>query len=281
MAGAEQLPRLVANSIPKSGTHLLVSLLEAFAFRQSEAHLSAGLVDLNTSRNPLKQLEKWICRRGAPGYEVSVDSAALTASGRCLGRALARVGPGQYVESHVPYSRALSELIRDRGLKMLFIYRDPRDVALSYVNHMLRDRHYPPARYFQADDDANSQVQRVLDGLTYGRGGVLAPLVERYRRCLGWLDAPGVLVLRFEDLIGSNGGGDDARQREAVARVVDYLGLDLSVADCARVAEQVFFTGAETFHKGRIGSWSEVFDAQTRKRFATEMGEVLSMLGYT
>ena len=52
----------------------------------------------------------------------------------------------------------------------------------------------------------------------------IASIAERLDRYAGWLTS-GALVVRFEDLVGPDGGGEAESQREAVARLYDYVGL--------------------------------------------------------
>ena len=91
---------------------------------------------------------------------------------------------------------------------------------------------------------------------------------------------PGVLCVRFEDLVGSHGGGDDGRQRTAVAAVAAHVDRPLSSAQAQRVAGGLWSPRSSTFRKGLVGGWrTEVTEAETALIKAV-IGDDLIAMGY-
>ena len=103
---------------------------------------------------------------------------------------------------------------------------------------------------------------------------------SHYRNYLGWVTQGIGLVVKFEDLVGRRGGGDDRTQIETVAKLADYLGLELSRQKLVDVCANVFWPEAKTFRKGQIGDWREHFGPEHIAAFNGVIGSVMRDFGY-
>lgn len=145
---------IVCNGIPKSGTHALMALLDTMGLR----------------RHPGTIL---------PGPEPYISSMP-----RLSLASLQSVPDNVYILAHVPAS------IRLEGFKILTIFRDPRNVLLSYIAHRLR---------------RDNLIYTFNQGLTDFWG---YPFIGAYRGYLGWRGR--AAVIRYEDLpehVVGNGSG--------------------------------------------------------------------------
>ena len=61
---------------------------------------------------------------------------------------------------------------------------------------------------------------------------------RKLERFAGWMDG-GAAVIRFEDLIGAAGGGDDGRQLGALRTIYDHLGLAADAHTLERIRSQL------------------------------------------
>ena len=274
--------RAVANSLPKSGTHLLSHLLDLLGVRHTAPVLTGSLVR-PTMRNPIRRF--LVFRRRAHDDDddklsVDLDEPRNLLQGRWLEAALRPLHDRTHLRAHVPYSGELESFLLNRGFKLLFMIRNPRDVLLSYVNHMLRDPRYPFHKEFKAMNSMEQCMQVGLEGITAGRGAPLAGLQKRISRVMGWYRSEHVLTVRFEDLIGPQGSGLMDRQRRAIRQVCDHLELDWSDGQLDKIATNVFSTKAETFHQGRIGAWKEAFTPSIERAFVASCGSYLGELRY-
>ena len=95
----------------------------------------------------------------------------------------------------------------------------------------------------------------------------------------GWLDS-GALVMRFEDLVGSSGGGDDIRQRAALRSMYDFLGLDVDQRFIESVGNRLFSSRSPTFRRGTIGAWRQQFDPEVEEEFERTAGALVERFGY-
>src|SRR5205085_10896012 len=98
------------------------------------------------------------------------------------------------------------------------------------------DRH---RRLTEQITEPASQLMAVIEGFhgdELGRG--LASIGDRLDGYTAWLDDPSVLVVRFEDLIGPTGGGDETRQKDTVAAVARHVGRELAPDEVERMARR-------------------------------------------
>lgn len=237
-------PRLVCICIPKAGTHLLeraLCLHPAF-FRR-----------LARTVNILR-LSRW---------------------GGWMGL-VHRLRPGRVILAHLDYDQRARDLLRSRGVKTAFLIRDPRDVVFSAVFYALKNRRLPTHRRIASLPDLKSRLQfRIKGDPPDGQDGI-RHVLNRYA---GWLTNSDVVV-RFEDLVGPEGGGRRSDQREALSRLFRRLEVPLSRGRVDRIAEKLFFRSSPTFRRGRIGGWREAFDGELRELFEAEAGREARWFGY-
>jgi hypothetical protein len=235
---------LCANTIPKSGTHLL---------------------------------ERIVCR--IPGHfrrlERTVHEGNL-GKRRALPRGWRRLPPGRAVFAHLPWTAERMHGLRQAGVRTVFLVRDPRDVAVSMVDYALaRPRHWLH-RPLVAIDDPRERLRLVVRGdEALGLDGVVA----RYERFAGWLDGAD-LVLRFEDLVGPHGGGSVMAREQAVRSLLARLDVAADPSLVADLAEGSWYEDSPTFYRPAAGRWREHFDAPLLRWFAAVAADRLGGYGY-
>lgn len=247
-------PRVLANSLPKAGTHLLTALLaELPDMRFSGVHVTA--------------------------YDLHDETGYLP---RNLDRLLRPVRTGQYVSAHLPASPTVVEAVTRLRYRSLFIVRDPRDVAVSDVFYILGYRQHPLHGVLTAIPTMDERLDAVLRGLPDTRRGLplMEPIGERLDNYLGWLDAPGTAVVRFERLVGARGGGDDTEQLREVQAVAAHVDRPLSDEQARATAAKVWSPRSSTFRKGAIGEWRRYFDDRHADYVRRTAGAQLVALGY-
>ncbi len=265
--------RVVANSVPKSGTHLLARLLVLLGLEQTS---SGGGIRSNLVSGPYAPIKRLLRARGETVTIGVVYPQEV--SRRWLARRLGRVGEGEFVTAHCVHTPGLASLFRGAGMRTVCILRDPRAVAVSQMHYIKRLKTHPVHDAFVGLPHDGDRLMFAIRGGELG-GHRMLSIDERYRRFAGWSGEPEAVMVRFEDLVGPQGGGSAGAQRQAVASVAGHLGLEADEGMLDRIGENIFGAG-QTFRKGTIGGWREEF-APEHERAAEEVaGALLAELGY-
>jgi sulfotransferase 6B1 len=250
-------PRVCAISLPKSGTHLLSSLL---------GHLPkmmfSGLhVDLNAYLTP-----------------GTLESSAVDV--RALRGRLSSVRHGQFMTGHLPAVPELADTLHELDFATLLIVRDPRDVMVSAAHYIASD----PSHHFYrrlAPVPFPERLSALITGFPADATSPGLPSIgDRLALYQAWLSDPGVCVVRFEDLVGPDGEGRRADQIAITQRVADWVRRPLTGEQARRIAEKIWSPRSSTFRDGRSGGWRDVFSDDHRRTFDGQAGAVMETFGY-
>lgn len=249
------VPVLFANSFPKSGTHLLTQVLQAFP-RLGPA-VDSGLPAIVTYR-------------GDTGEERSVAD---------LLDELRRLAWGDIAYGHLhDLPEVVAQLRRD-GMAAYFILRDPRDVVVSHVHYVteMEPRHIHHHYYAEELHTFEERLSASIRGRE-GAAWRFPDIRRRFEPYLGWLDLPEVLTLRFESFLEDPSGTtgrvfDHATQRGFPCR------LDRETA-ISRLLKNIRPERSPTFRAGKAGGWQIRFTPEHKRLFKDVAGDLLIRLGY-
>jgi hypothetical protein len=249
-------PRVLANSMPKAGTHLLTRLLTLFDFYKQRGFLDIG---------PNEGLQ-----RISPDYVQRARDK------------LAKLKPGFFVRTHMYFYPEVAQIIDEFQIRTITIVRDPRDVCVSDALHILKRPDHRLHSYYVKMSESQRLMASIV-GMESARLGGDPPSLDiglHYRNYLGWVQQSSGLVVKFEDLIGHKGGGDDLIQMETVAKIASYLGLQVSRQKITEFCNNLFWTKAKTFRKGQIGDWEKHFSSEHVAAFEKTIGHMMHDFGY-
>lgn len=247
-------PILFGNSVPKSGTHLLEQILSAFP--------NIG-VAVQRGMGPILTFERQTGRERSTG-ELLHD--------------LKQLGPGDVGFGHVVASPEVRATWRDQNIVHYFMLRDPRDVVISHAFYIADKATQNVHHSFYK---SLSSMEQRIEASILGRPGIeidFPDINARYQRYLGWLDEPGVCVLRFEEFI--------ATREENLGRMLEQaVQQGFSLRTSREAAIQALLTAIQphksfTFRKGESGNWRQHFTAGHKDLFKEVAGELLIRLGY-
>ena len=246
-------PPVLANSFPKSGTHLLVQILEGLPDRANYGEFLGSVIS-------------------------SFQFRERTAENTC--RFIRRFVPGEIVRGHLYFDPRYAEQLAERNVVHYFIYRDPRDVVVSeahYLREMNRWHRLTP--YFRKLESIDDAIMLSINGLEPPVAGIDFPnIAERFARYRGWLSDSGCFTLKFEDLISE-------RRPELIQQLAEFYvrqsGVTLDLAACvAEMSGRIAPQKSHTFRSGKKAGWQREFTAAHRERFAEIAGDLLVELGY-
>jgi hypothetical protein len=233
----------------------------------------------------------WQMRFGIPLgtlYSTELINTGLVdqASRRTAGSSFAQTPPGICWVLHEfdirkidgKFLREWSETGKPR---IIFNYRDPRDVVLSLINFLCGNTRQGISAFSNLTSFSRILMSKanLEERISYALTDDSFPCqAGEFRRMQWLLHHPDVHKTRFEDLVGPNGGGSATRQARATADLMSFLGI------CDRSQEEVarglFDRESLSFFKGQIGGWREVFTAEHRRLAEKKFGDVLSHYGY-
>lgn len=163
----------------------------------------------------------------------------------------------------------------------VFLYRDPRDVVLSYYHYIMKGegRIFPSVYYYlKSLPNFEEQFRCLILGNPQYPGAPFPSIRDYFLNFSCWLHYENLVNVRFEDLIGSRGGGETQTQIDTIWNL--QLRFRIS-GDPARFAAELFDTDSPTFRKGRIGSYKEEFKKSHHEAFASLDQDFMKIYGYS
>ena len=232
--------KVIFVTVPKSGTNLLTKAVK----------LISGLKP------------KWIGSSGkTPGSGLS---ERLLSSDTKL-----------YVTHLFPTADEIRSLPTEKFTKVLLI-RDPRDVMVSFLYHITEKGRWPFAPSSHSNDlkklPFDEQITAALQFPPLGPNHSIPYAAT-------WVKDPTIVVIRFEDLIGSRGGGSDTAQSNTLRTLGRTMGIELSQGEINSIANDLF-GGTWTFRQGQIGGWKTAYNAKNKALFKEVLGQATIDLGY-
>jgi sulfotransferase 6B1 len=246
-------PAVFGNSKPKSGSHLLLQILNGFTQIMPYKYVAADPIRTITKDGHRKQTEDILAdlRHLPPGV----------------------IGWG-YIEATTENVNFLC--LPDRV--NYFIYRDPRDLLVSQVFFATdMNEEHGMHEYYNSLPDFSERLKVAITGID--RDGLhMVSVKQRYEGVLQWLEQKHVMCLRFEDLI-------DNRDVTLNAMLDEFEKTGYKVPTPRQMAlstlvEAIQPRKSHTFRSGKTGGWREHFTDEHRKLFKDVAGDLLVRLGY-
>lgn len=230
-------PGVLCVSIPKSGTHLLERAL---------------------CLHPL------LYRKVLP----TVSGANIERFGG-LDALARRVRPGQVIVSHLRFDPGFPRTLRRHEVRGIFLVRDPRDIVVSEVHYICGSTDH---RHHDLFAGLPGEKERLRLAIVGDAEHDVPSIGERLEAFGGWLES-GSLLVRFEDLVGPDGGGDRLSQLRAVGSIYDYLDVDADERLVRSVCARLFSASSPTFRRGAIGAWRDALDEELQALYLKVAGE--------
>ncbi len=246
-------PPIFGNSKPKSGSHLLLQILNGFTRIMPYRYVEAEPVRTITKEGRRRTQEEILGElenlpRGVIGWGY-VDGTPENVAFLCQ-------------PNRVNY----------------FIYRDPRDMLVSQVFFAtdMQEEH-GMHEYYKSLPDFGERLKVAITGID--RDGLkMVSVKQRYDGVFAWLETRGVLCIRFEDLVNNR----DATLNQMIDEV-EKTGYKIPTPRgeaLAILAEAIQPRKSHTFRSGKTGGWREFFTANHKQLFKDVAGDLLVRLGY-
>jgi hypothetical protein len=231
------------NSIPKSGTHLMKPLLEGIPNLEHHAFLFPGRSDQMSEHK----------------------------------RILSEMPFNHFSNGHIFYSQEYGNLLKSLNIKQLFLYRDPRDIVVSYVHFFAKFPNHQYKRYFvEKNLNLKERLLFIINGSLEGRR---QNINDWYHNFLPWMYEEDVLSVKYEDLVHS-----PESQKIELRRILEYFNIEPYLSKMEgrvrKMQKNVDPHKSPTYRKGQSGNWKQEFDEEVKAQFKEVTGKLLIELGY-
>jgi hypothetical protein len=246
-------PPVLANSFPKSGTHLLAQVSDGLPDRVNYG----AFLGSETSSFQLRERTAENTRRFIRGFV-----------------------PGEVIRGHLYFEPRYADALARQNTVNYFIYRDPRAVVVSEA-HYLREmnRWHRLAPYFRRAGSIDEAISLSIAGLDPPVAGIFYPnIAARFARYVGWLNHGDCLAIRYEDLVS------DARAiviRQMAELYGRHCGGNIDIDACVfAMSAAIAPEKSHTFRSGKKSGWRQEFTLAHRRLFDQVAGDLLIELGY-
>jgi sulfotransferase 6B1 len=244
-------PPVIVNSIPKSGTHLLSQIVAVLPHKTNYGDF-------------------WTC---IPSYSYKQYSK------KTMLKKIQSLAPGELTLAHLFYDPLYAEALQAKQSLHFFIYRDPRDIAISeahYLTYINRWHRLHPI--YKKTSSPEKRITLALEGLTHNKSLVYPNVAERCKDYLDWLGKPGVCAIKFEDLVSE---GQEKALRQIFTFYAERVNLDCDVEQLIKAARlNINPSQSPTFKDGKVGSWKRLFTPAQVELTKHIAGDLLVQLNY-
>lgn len=206
----------------------------------------------------------------------------------------------QFPYTHFCLSTKLLDFYAYTPVKKIVAIRDLRDVCISIV-YQIHKGEWPEFvhdekkkhtfRKLSFDEQLMFVIQQEYE-LKKPRPILQLGIRKVAEQVASYVKDPSILICRYEDLVGAQGGGSDEAQRALLAKIASHLEISLLSQEVDALAASLYGNAnnpfgqgnfgnyISTFRDGKIGSWKTVFKENHKKVFKERMGKALIALGY-
>ena len=196
------------------------------------------------------------------------------------------IEPGEVVHGHDWYTNELSQILKDKDIKVVLMMRDPRDQLISRVFHIRRDENHIWHEHLK-----ESSLDEAIELCIEGREGLpgTRTMVELSQ---SWFNSEiEIIVVRYEKLV-------DDPQIE-LSKVLEYLEMNLPDGLISAIIKRNQFDRLSRgrkfwdksrrrgqadprshFRKGIVGDWTNYLNESQKILFKEVAGDKLIELGY-
>jgi hypothetical protein len=247
------VPPIFGNAKPKSGSHLLLQILNGFTQIMPYRYVDA---------DPIRTITK-------DGRRCTADEILAD---------LKSVPKGVIGWGYVDATPENASFLTGAGRVNYFIYRDPRDMLVSQV-FFATDMHEEHGMhdYYNSLPDFGERLKVAITGID--RDGLkMVSVKQRYEGVFQWLGQKNVMCIRFEDLINNRDATLNAMLDEVEKtgyKIPTPRGQALSV-----LVDAIQPKKSHTFRSGKTGGWKQYFADEHKSLFKDVAGDLLVRLGY-
>ncbi len=248
----ESFSPVICNSFPKSGTNLLLQVLQCLPNVKDWGLFLASMPSITYQERSAKKLSK------------KINS----------------ISAGELVGAHIFYSDGIKNTINDRNIIHYFIYRDLRDVVISEAHYLTdMNRWHRLHKYYKALLSMEDRISFSITGAMANHFPYNYPnIAERFNRYKKWLDEPDVFTVKYEDL---NSDNVESVVRNIIRFYIQKSNKEINEDEFVKKAlMNINPEHSHTFRTGKSGNWKHIFTESHKDLMKKMAGNLLIELGY-
>ncbi len=263
--------KVMCITIPKSGTHLLLKCLtlmrvKNIAYNYWEKPKSHSLNDLS---KPIPD---------------NLRNSFASKNQKSFSR-------------HLAHSSELENFLNEHCFANFFMIRDPRAQLISQAKTYQRSRiggnkrsvedfaldmllnrkeNFLPLKAHLKHKNLPDHIVVIMADLFVKIG-----FQKFYQLFTPWLKAKNFYTVKFEKLVGAQGGGSFKEQKKEIQAIARHIGVALNKKKITRITKKLFGDSG-TFSQGQIDSWKKYFTPAVTRAFKAQpfLMQLLIDLGY-
>jgi hypothetical protein len=258
-------PLLGANFVlftePKTGTHLLIPILETLTGKKVYWPKEFLTLTENSNFHDMSKLDNpnffFFSQQKAPWNWATMEAVWISTEKQ---RA--------FLHLHAPYSSTMENYLAKKKCINFFVRRDPRDQVISLLNHY---------KYIHLEDKSLKNISSDDERLLF----IIKNKLRKEIICFkGWQQSPLCCVLDFHKLMGAHGGAaTDQDALNELKKIAKALSMNVSDKRLFKIYKEHFGKGWN-FFRGKVGSWKDYFNEEHKAAVKKEIGDLLIELGY-
>ena len=245
-------PPVIVNSVPKSGTNLLVQIAEAIPNTRNYGTLWTNI----------------------PSYSYREYSR------RTMLSMIGSTVPGEIVVTHLFCKSEYLSALKRKNAVHFFIYRDPRDVVISEAHYLTYKNWWHRLHsYYKKLPSDEERVSFAILGASEQKLPFSYPNIAKRFRCYqNWIKQENVFAVRFEDLVSEH-------RAETIYQLISFYtrqtGIELDVEEVlSRALDNISPAKSHTFRLGKVGEWRYLLTEKQKEQIKNVAGDLLIELGY-
>lgn len=244
---------IIINSIPKSGTHLADQFFKNI--------------------DEVKDFSFFIAQAPTRPHRLRSENKII--------ELISRIKPGEIVRGHFHYSEKIEELLKQKEILMIFVYRDPRDVIISEANYLYdMNKFHSLHKYFRHKHVLKDRIKLSIKGLNSIKFGY-KNVGERLKPYIGWKinKSDHIFSMNYESM--RNSLDLCIEQLYLFLKKNNFFEKEISLQSFStKVNQSIDPKKSHTFRKGKDGGWENHFDLEIINLYEDYEDGITAKLGY-
>jgi len=191
---------------------------------------------------------------------------------------------GEFSKAHLIYQGKADRFFKENNFLLFNMIRDPRDNLVSYLFYLKKTTHHRlHPSFIEMFDNDDERLMALINGFNFTINGIKNKINSIDKPLMNWMpwnNCSYCMPVRFEHLIGEQGGGTHSLQQQEITKILSHLSIKPTSTLVNQIAENCYASNAYSFRKGQISEWKTQFKTQHKQAFKKIANQALIHYGY-